>query len=449
MIHPVLSKVAEATQGSKFENQLWVVGGAVRDFLLGKVRPTDLDIVLEGSSSELARFLFKAGICDHAPVVYARFGTAMVGIDGVDVEIVTARSESYRDESRKPIVRPATLHDDALRRDFTINTLLWNLHSHKLFDPLGVGQEDLRNGVLRTPMEPKQTFHDDALRMLRAVRFRWKFNLKPAPGVHEAIRECADRLKVISMERIRDELSKMLLLPSASFCMRELLDLGLMPFIAPELCQLVGVEQGKNHRLDAWDHTMAVLDAAGHDDLELALAALLHDVGKPTTRTVDSSGKTRFFNHEVVGSEMSTKILRRLRYPSEIVQGVALLVRNHMRIYSAPKFSPTAARRLIRDVGASVDKLLLLCEADCKGGKVKEDFGAFRQIRQMLNQVQREAPLGSLKSPLNGLEIMDALGLDEGKEVGRASAFLDTLVLDGKIKAGDKMAALKALKKEF
>ncbi|MER3466736.1 MAG: tRNA nucleotidyltransferase, partial [Armatimonadota bacterium] len=205
-----LERIAEATRGTKWEGRLFAVGGCVRDALLGLPEGTDFDVVTEESSQELANFLYTMGVSSIPPVAYPRFGTALVRIGEANVEIVTARRESYAPESRKPKVAPATLLEDARRRDFTVNTLLRNLHTGELLDPLGIGLTDLRERVLRTPLDPEATFSDDPLRMLRAVRFRWRLGLTPAESLYDAIRQKRSRLSIVSVERIRNELVLML-----------------------------------------------------------------------------------------------------------------------------------------------------------------------------------------------------------------------------------------------
>src|SRR5579862_3952750 len=243
-MHPALAAIATATSGTAFEGDLWLVGGAVRDALLGRMHHNDFDLVTRGSSEELAQLLFDRRISSIAPVTYERFGTAMVEVGEIRIEIVTARRESYDPDSRKPNVEPATLDEDARRRDFTVNSLLKNLHSGALYDPLGTGLDDLKAGVLRTPLDPGETFHDDPLRMLRAVRLRWQLGFTPADGLYESIKREAARLKIISAERIRDELIKMLSLTSAADALSELMDLELIHQFAPEFEEMRGVEQG-------------------------------------------------------------------------------------------------------------------------------------------------------------------------------------------------------------
>lgn len=444
--------LAEATRSTPWEGRLWLVGGYVRDALLGLPLPEDVDIVLETDALELANYLYAKRISRIAPVTYPRFGTALVIIGGSKVELATARRESYPRESRKPFVEPATLREDALRRDFTINAILKNLHTGEICDILGISRQDLDQRLLRTPQDPAKTFSEDPLRMLRAVRFRHRLNLKPVDGLWEAIRSEARRLSIISMERIRDEITKMLCHQSAAAAMQDLLNLGLLKIFAPELALMKGVEQGGYHQKDVWDHSLEVLDNVARLDisdeqerLRIALAALLHDVGKPGTKTIDETGRARFFGHERLGAEIAEAVLRRLRFPLSVSRDVAALVRNHMRLGSMPVFTPAAARRLKRDMRDATNTLLTLCECDARAvGRIEKGID-FDSIRALLAQVEVETRDQGFESPLSGKEIMELAQIEPGPEVGRLKSLLIEAVLDGRIPAGDKAAAKSLL----
>lgn len=442
-----IESIKRATIGSRYEGQLWLVGGAVRDELMGRTRSPDVDIVLQGSSEELAFFLLDQGVSRTAPVIYTRFATALVLIDGEQVEIATARRESYVEDSRKPEVEAATLEEDACRRDFTVNALLKNIHTGEIYDPLGLGRSDIEARLLRTPLDPRQTFFDDPLRMLRAVRFKWQLGFRYVPGLQEAIRDEAERLRIISEERIRDEFVKMLRLQDADRALEELRNLHLLRQFAPELEAMKDVEQGSYHHLDVWDHSLLVLRNAGNGDLTLSLAALLHDVGKPSTRFVDPQGNTRFFGHEHVGADMARQILRRLKFPNDQIEPVAKLVRNHMRLGSAPEFTPAAARRLMRDLGDDLERLLLLVDADAKALRVgirQLDLGP---IRRRIEEVAKATPREQLESPLSGDEIMRITGLSPGAAVGRLKAMLVDKVLEGELLPGDRETATEIVRR--
>ncbi len=437
-----LAKIAEATRGTRWEGRLYVVGGSVRDEIMGNRPITDFDIVTEESAEELAQFLYEKGISKIEPVLYPRFGTALIRVAGINVELVRARREEYHPESRKPDVEPATLVEDARRRDFTINALMRNLHTQELVDPLGCALEDIRNRILRTPVDPHITFRDDPLRMLRAVRFRWKLNLTPADGLYDAIRSNRERLRIISAERIRDEVTKMLLHPTAPEALADLMDLGLLDQFWPEFRECVDVDQGDYHSHPVWQHLLDVVRAvAERGDLVLTLSALFHDIGKARTRSVEESGRVRFLGHEKVGAQMAAEMLLRLRFSKADAEAVALLVRNHMRLGSMEVFTPAAARRLLRDLGDHVDRLLQLCKADARALRPIPKPIDFDHIEQVLEQVRAETKEPTFRPPLSGDEVMEILRLEPGPEVGRWLQALEEAVLDGEIPAEDKATA--------
>lgn len=461
-MHPALAAIRDATKNTPFEGQLWLVGGAVRDELLQRPEPNDYDLVTELSTGELSKLLFEKGVSTIPPVTYARFGTALVRVEGVDVELATARKESYAPESRKPEVEPATLLEDAKRRDFTVNTLLRNLHSGELCDPLGTGLSDLKEKILRTPgtseggtptdpsgrgrprsSSAEATFRDDPLRMLRAVRFVRTLGFKPANGLYEAINAERERLKIISGERIRDEFVKMLRLKDADRALEDLRTTELLDVFAPELAAMKGVTQGSYHHLDVWDHTLLVLKNAGTEDLTVSLVALLHDIGKPKTRSIDDNGDIRFFQHERVGEEMTREILGRLRFSNDEIEKVAKLVRNHMRLMTTPELSPSATRRLIRDLGPELERLLLVVEADVSGLKPGVKAMDIPAIRARIEEVRKATPVETLESPLSGSEIMALTGLTAGKRIGEIKKALLEAVLEGRIAPDDKAGAAR------
>jgi poly(A) polymerase len=443
-VEPLVARLAAAWEQVGLRGKVFLVGGRVRDALLGR-DSADLDFVVDGDALAAAEALWRAGISVGPPGVYPRFGTAAVSVEGRQIELASARAESYSPDSRKPDVRPATLLEDAQRRDFTVNALMQDPWTGEHIDLLGSGLADLRSQTLRTPLEPGQTFSDDPLRMLRAVRFKWQLGFEYAPGLVEALQERADRLDVVSAERIRDELSKLLVLPDADRALDEIVRFGLSARFWPELDQMVGVEQGGYHHLDVWGHTLAVVRAS-EPRLDLRLAALLHDVSKPETRSVEEGGRVRFLGHELRGAEVAVGMLRRLRFGVTLESKVGLLVRHHMRFTSMPSLSRPAARRLIHDLGDAWPDLVSLVEADLKGlkqGAGTVDAGA---IRATLEAVAAESPPETLHSPLTGEEIMQALGVEPGPELGRIKARLTDAVLEGKIEPGDREAALSLLR---
>ncbi len=447
-------RIAKATQNTKWEGELYLVGGCVRDPLLGEPKSPDIDIVLEGSAIELAKFLRKKKISDIKPAEFPRFGTALIRVDGVNVELASTRADSYQPESRKPIVRPATLEQDAFRRDFTINAVYKNLHSGELCDPTKRGLRDLRGRTLRTPKPPKETFFDDPLRMLRAVRFKNRFGLTPARGLTEAICSECGRIEIVSKERIKDELIKMLAHASAAESMRDLMELGLLEKIIPELAAAVGVSQGSFHKKDVWNHTLDVVANAAKTKAEgemrtvVMLGALLHDVAKPFTRSIEPSGRVRFFGHERTGAQMTRRILKRLRFPARMINQVCAIVENHMRLGSAVPFTKSAARRLHGDLGDLVEPLLIVCQADARAvGRVAKGID-FRQVRRTLAEVTKQGD-ARFESPLTGEDIMRILRLNPGPEVGRIKRELREAVLEGVLKPSDAHAAKEWLRKRF
>jgi poly(A) polymerase len=407
--------------------QAWVVGGYVRDMLLGREHP-DLDIVVEsGAGLELAtRFAEIAGV--GPPVTFERFGTAQVTLPGHIVEFVSARAESYPADSRKPDVRPATLDEDLRRRDFTINTLLMDFDG-KIQDRLGTGRADLQARILRTAADPKQTFSDDPLRMLRAVRFAAQLGFELAPELPPAMRQMKGRLMppVISIERVADELRKMLISERPRVAL-ELLDAAeLLEVVLPEVAACKGVKQGGHHTHDVFGHTLLAVGFTP-PDLTVRLAALFHDVGKPATAQPDGS----FTGHEEVGAGMAREALERLRFSQREIDDVVVLVRLHLRpVYYRSEWSDGAVRRLARDAGPLLDKLMAVARADLRASAYPEPEKV-DELEARLAAVLAEQP-SRLSSPVDGEDIMRVRHIPPGPEVGRIKERLAELVMDGQI----------------
>ncbi|MFQ3611106.1 MAG: HD domain-containing protein [Fimbriimonadales bacterium] len=457
-VERALKAIRDALRGTPYEGKVYLVGGYVRDKLLNRPLPNDVDLVLEGDALALAQFLYEKGVAQHEPVVYPRFGTAQVHVEGVMIELVTARAESYRSESRKPIaVKPASLMEDALRRDFTVNTLLENLHTGEVIDPLGQGIADLQARILRTPREPVATFYEDPLRMLRAVRLAVQLGFEIESGTYSAICTDAERLKVISVERIRDEFTKILDQPNASHGLQILLDTGLLAIFGAPLLPMVGCSQNDYHLYDVWGHSLKAveaLNAVGAErsmpiSWELRLATLLHDVGKPDTRTVDEEGKVHFFGHAERGAEIAEQWLKDLRYSNATIERVCKLIRLHMRpgAYS-PSWTDSAIRRLMRDAGDLLEPLLVLCEADSLAQRTDLTAPDFEGLRARIQQVRSAESIEKWRSPLSGVELMQSFGLQPGPLLGRLKHYLQEQVLEGHLRPDDKQTAL-AMATEF
>lgn len=435
-------RIAEAVP--ELQGRLYLVGGCVRDLALGLSAPSDLDLVTTVDAPALAEALWQGGVSAIPPVTYPRFGTAMVLVDGVQVELVTARRESYDVTSRKPNVVPATLEEDAARRDFTVNTLLLDPYTGELVDPLDQGLRDLRARVLRTPNDPVVTLRDDPLRALRAVRFRHQLGFAIDDQLVAAIQKEAGRLAIVSYERIRDELNKIMDLAGADEAWQDLLDYGLLAQFAPELVEMVGVTQGDYHDADVWHHSRRALRNTTGQPRWIRWATWLHDIGKPRTRTVEE-GKIRFFGHEKVGAEMAAALLDRLKFSRQDAAPIVTLVRQHMRFMGVPKITPAVARRLVRDLGDLIEPLLILCDADA--GALKSGVRRFdpETVRQAVEQLGPEAGKKNFESPLTGEEIMQLVNIPAGPVVGRLKRWLSDLVINGDIPAGNREVATERL----
>ena len=418
----------------------WVVGGYVRDKLLGRRHPNPDVVVEEGGGERMAETFAELA---HArrPAIFERFGTAQVVVPGHDVEFVSARAESYARDSRKPVVRPATLEEDLKRRDFTVNTLLMDFDGN-VIDPLGAGRADLEARILRTPAPPEQTFNDDPLRMLRAIRFAAELGFELAADIPPAMRAMRSRLAypVISPERVADELRKMLVSERPRRAIELLDEGGLLGVVLPEVEATKGVAQGGFHSHDVYGHTVRAVEAT-RPDLLLRLAALFHDVGKPSTATADGA----FTGHEEVGAKLASEALTRLRFAQRDIDVIVRLVRLHLRpVYYGSEWKDGAVRRLARDAGDELDRLVALARADLAASAYPHPE-KLDELQRRLEQVMSERP-SRLRPPVDGADIMRVLNLPAGPEVGRIKARLIELVVDGEIPA-DRDAVLRYLRK--
>ncbi len=418
----------------------WVVGGYVRDQLIGRAQP-DLDVVVEeGGAAQLAeRFSQLAGA--GPPVIFERYGTAQVTLPGHLVEFVSARSESYPPDSRKPHVRPATLDEDLRRRDFTVNTLLMDLDGN-VHDRLGSARADLDARILRTPSDPLQTFSDDPLRMLRAVRFAVQLGFELAPDLLPAMRQLSGRLAspVISVERTAEELRKMLVSDRPRLALELMDSAGLLEVVLLELAACKGVEQGGYHLYDVYGHTLLAVSLTP-PELLVRVAAIFHDVGKPSTATADGA----FTGHEEVGARITRTALERLRFSQKEIEAVVTLVRLHLRpVYYRSEWSDGAVRRLARDAGAHIERLIALARADI-GASAYPEPEKLDELAARLATVLSERPT-RLEPPIDGEDIMRARGIAPGPEVGRIKERLRELIMDGEIEPshGAVLAYLKS-----
>ncbi len=416
---------------------LALVGGSVRDGLLGRLGE-DLDFTTDARPEQVLKLV--KGWAEAVWDVGIAFGTVGCQKDGYKLEITTYRSEAYDRTSRKPAVSYGeTLEDDLVRRDFTVNAMALRLPEREFVDLFG-GLRDLATRTLRTPATPQESFSDDPLRMLRAARFAAQLGFTVAPEVVVALREMADRIKIVSAERIRDELTKLLLAPDPHVGLGLLTDTGLADHMLPELPKLrLEIDEHHRHK-DVYEHTLTVVDQAvaledEGPDLVLRLAALLHDVGKPRTRRFEPGGGVSFHHHELVGAKMAKKRLRELKYPNDVVDDVARLVELHLRFhgYGEGEWTDSAVRRYVRDAGPLLPRLHKLTRSDCttrNRRRAAELAAAYDALEARIERLREQEELDSIRPDLDGNQIMELLGVAPGPVVGRAYKHLLELRLD-------------------
>ena len=435
--HPIFKHITRVVDRMGVE--AYVVGGYVRDYYL--YRPSsDIDVVVVGSGVAVAEELGRE--LGAKVTIFKTYGTAMLRWRDTEVEFVGARKESYTPESRNPQVEPGTLEDDQRRRDFTINAMAWSVNGStfgELVDPFG-GMEDLEDCIIRTPCEPDKTFSDDPLRMMRAVRFASQLGFDIDGETFDGICRQAERIKIITKERINVELNKILASPAPSIGLTLMHQSGLLQYVLPELERMTGVERrGKHAHKDNFEHTMKVLDnVAKHtDDLWLRWAALLHDIGKPTTKAYDPKHGWTFHQHEVVGSKMIPQIFRRLKLPmNEPMRFVQKMVFLHMRpiVLSEDLVTDSAVRRLLFEAGDDIEKLMTLCEADITSGidaKVKQFLKNFQLVRAKMQDLEQRDRVRNFQPPITGDIIMKTYNLPPCAAIGEIKEVIKNAILDG------------------
>ncbi len=437
--HPVFGVIAQ--MAASMNVKAFVIGGYVRDLFLN--RPSqDIDIVVLGNGIDFAEAI--AQKLKVKVAVFKNFGTASLKYQNLHLEFVGARKESYRTESRKPIVEDGTLEDDQNRRDFTINAMAISLNTEnfgELLDPFN-GVADLKKKLIRTPLGPAITFSDDPLRMMRAIRFAAQLNFQIDPAALEAIKNNRERIKIVSQERITDELNKIIASPKPSIGLLNLFETGLLQIIFPQLNAMCGIEyiSGKGHK-DNFYHTLQVLDniAENTQDLWLRWAAVMHDIGKPVTKRFEVGHGWTFHGHEDKGARMVPKIFAQLKLPlNEKLKLVQKLVQLHMRpiVLAQEIVTDSALRRLIFDAGEDIEGLLLLCNADVTTKneyKIKKYRNNFELVKQKLKAVEERDQIRNWQPPVSGEDIMQTFGIQAGREVGLIKSSIREAILEGEI----------------
>jgi tRNA nucleotidyltransferase (CCA-adding enzyme) len=438
---PIFKIVAEASSLLNIES--YVIGGYVRDFILNRSNSKDIDIVTVGSGIDLAKKVSSLIPSQPKVSIFKNYGTAMLKTDEIELEFVGARKESYQKTSRNPAIEEGTLEDDQNRRDFSINAMALSLNDYnfgELLDPFN-GVNDLKNKIIRTPLDPDITFCDDPLRMLRAIRFAAQLQFRIENQSFKSIEKNAKRITIISVERIVDELHKILASPKPSIGFAILNKVNLLTHILPELSNLKGVDniEGQGHKDNFW-HTLEVVDniAKSTDNIWLRWAALLHDIGKAPTKKFDKIIGWTFHGHEFVGSKMVYKLFKRLKMPlNEKMKFVQKMVYMSSRpIVIASDVTDSAVRRLVFDAGDHIEDLMTLCEADIttkNPEKFKRYHQNFQRVRAKIIEVEERDHIRNFQPPISGEEIIKTFDLKPSKEIGIIKDAIKEAILEGKI----------------
>lgn len=432
----VISEVSD-----KLAKEVYIVGGYVRDLILDRKR-SDIDFLVIGSGPEFANLTAEElGIKNIS--VFNNFGTAHFNYEGLDVEFVGARKESYDRKTRKPVVEDGTFQEDISRRDFTINTLAISLNKNNFGELIDIynGYDDIQNKLIRTPLDPVKTFDDDPLRIMRAFRFASQLDFNVDESIMKAAREMRSRLAIVSQERITDEFLKILASPKPSIGLKLLYDSGVLEIIFPEIAIMAGVDQRKDfHHKDVFLHTLQVVDniCKQTDNVWLRFAALVHDIAKPPTKKfVEGIGWT-FHGHEELGARMMKKIFIRMKLPLHQLEYIEKLIRLHLRPIALAKEEVTdsAIRRFIVEAGEDLEDLIILCRADITSKnpvKVETYLANYERVMQKVRDVKERDKLRAFQSPVRGEEIMKICNLKPSRKVGEIKTAIEEAILDGKI----------------
>jgi poly(A) polymerase len=424
----LLGIVKKTIQGTEWENKIYLVGGAVRDQIMGSP-VDDLDFVVEGNIS--AGLDFATWLCKKwnvyregsNPVIFPNYGTANMHYQDVKLEFVAPRKEKYKEGSRNPIVTDGVLMDDAMRRDLTINSLMRNVSTDKIVDLTGKGLSDIKKGIIRTPSDPKIIFKDDPLRMLRVIRFAVKYDFQFGEGMLENIRKYAKWIETITKERVRDELNKILMTKNPSKGIQLLKDTGLLKYVIEEFNDAIGMVQNQYHTEDVFGHSMSVL-ANTPGDLKTRLIALFHDIGKVLTKTVTPEGSVHFYGHEEASERMVRQIMTRLKYPNDLIDAVAMGVREHMSLKQGKddtsQLSDKTLRKFAARVGGNLEHILDVIHADnishADESAMKNQIGI---VRQRLEKLNSQVNTTTGKMPINGDDVKQILNVKESPLIGK------------------------------